>query len=275
MTDVTDAAAPEAPPKGYRTDGAGNLIREENIPPRALWEDEAVERICWFGDALSRSICRFLDRSLDDIDALRARLLEEYEADPAKARLGGKKGNISLHSFDRRRRVVLAVADRVEVGPEIEAAAALIRECLDDWTERCRLELRALVEAAFRADESGRLSVAALLQLRRTEIGDPRWRMVQQAISDAVRPVGTAQYLRIYERDTSADPWRQVPLNLASARRRGGDGGDPREELVRRARRAVEEARHCGLSQADIGEALAEAKRLRAKPKAEAADAPA
>ena len=250
----------EAPPKGYWRNARGDLVHQANVRPLDQDMDGVVRKIHAFGGALSAQMWRFRAHTMDDIYGLVERAVESYGG-----KLGGRKGNLTLTSFDGLRKVVLAQADRIAVGPEIIAAQALVEECLDDWAAQCNLKLRALLEQSFRPDATGQVSVPQLLRLRRIHIDDPRWRQLQAAISDALRPEGKAEYVRLYARETPADPWGPVPLHLATVRRPDDETpSDPVEILRARARAAIDEARCAGLGEGLIRDTLLAAKRREA-----------
>lgn len=245
------------PPPGYWRNSKGDLIREANISAADRDMDRVTRKIHMFGQSLSAQMFRFREHTLADVMGLVERVVERYGG-----RMGGRKGNVALSTFDGRLRVLLQQSERVAAGPEIAAAQTLIGECVEEWSARGNRKLRALVDGAFKPDATGRLSVAQLVRLRRVEIDDERWRRAQAAISDALRPVGRAEYLRLYRRETPADPWEAVPLHLATVRAPAeAAGADAAENLVARVKSAVEEARHCGLGEGAIMEALREAKR--------------
>jgi hypothetical protein len=194
-------------PEGYMEDAQGRLV------PVALVNELEREQ-----DALVRDLCekarlaavqvRLLKEKMDgDIEAFCELCAEKYGAT-----IGGKRGNIQMSSYDGRLRVVRAHADRIEFGPELAAARSLIEECIAEWSQGARPEIVTLVQDAFREDKAGRLSAARILGLRRIEIDDARWQRAMQAISDAVRVTGSADYLRFHERDDSNSPWRQIAL---------------------------------------------------------------
>lgn len=265
MNDINWSAPP---PKGYWRDVKGNLVHERNIKPVDRDMDAVVRRIHGFGVPLSEQMWRFRDYTMSDIAEFLGRVAERYGA-----RLGGRKGNLQLITFDGCLRVTLTHADRIAVGPEIEAAQALIEQCVDEWAERSNLKLRALVDQAFVAGPDGTVSVTNLLRLRRVEIDDDAWRRAQDAIADAMRPVGKAEYIRLHARSTPDEEWAQVPLHLATVKR----PADPAirtapEILARRVRSAVDEARAAGMREGEIMETLREAKRREVEPR-EAEDA--
>ena len=242
-------------PPGYWKNAKGDLIREANVPDRERDMDAVVRKIHGFGADLSATMWRFREYTMRDIALFCERIIQEYGGTPR-----GKKGNVSLTSFDGTMRVQLAIADVIDIGPEIQAAQNLIEECIDEWSKNAAINLRALVRQAFQADSCGRLSVAQLLNLRRIEIDDAKWRQAQAAITDALRPGGRAEYVRIYTRAAPTDPWQQMPLHLAQVRSPQEAGeATPDESLAMRVRSAVAEARYRGLKQGEIRQIVNEA----------------
>lgn len=257
-------------PQGYWRDARGNLVHEANVRPVDRDMDEVVRRIHGFGVPLSEQMWRFRDYTMGDIAEFGARVIERYGGKPR-----GRKGNLTLTTFDGTMRVTLTLADRVAVGPEIVAAQALVEQCVERWAARSNLKLRALVDQAFVTGADGAVSATGLLRLRRVEIDDADWRRAQDAIADALRTVGKAEYVRLYRRATPAEEWQAVPLHLATVSRpteaplRGAPA-----ILERRVRSAIDEARVAGMGEGAIMETLKAAKRRGPAPEA-GAEAPA
>lgn len=242
-------------PAGYRMNAKGDLIKVNNISRRELDMDEVVDKIHSFGADLSAQMFRFREYTMRDIALFCERLIQEYGAKPR-----GKKGNVRLVGYDGCKRVDLSIADVIEIGPEIEAAQSLIEECIDQWSANAQINLRSLVKQAFSRDAAGRLSVAQLLNLKRIEIDDDRWRRAQQAIGDALRPAGRAEYVRIYTRPAPTDRWEQMPLHLANVLAPDDVGENtPSDSLAMRVRSAVAEARYRGMKQGDIRQVVNDA----------------
>ena len=255
MTDTVKSLA------DYWPDPKGNMWRAENIAPRDRDMDGVVRKIHAFGADLSAQMWRFREYTMRDISLYCDRLIKQYGVQPR-----GKKGNVTLTSFDGCLRVTLSIADVIEAGPEIQAAQALIEDCIEQWSANAQINLRALVSQAFRRDDCGRLSVAQLLNLKRIEIDDPRWRQAQRAIGDALRPSGRAEYVRLYSRAKSTDKWKQLPMHLANVCEPAEAGQNtPAGSLEMRVRSAVAEARHRGLKQGEIREVVKNACSLKPK----------
>lgn len=202
MTQPTNATPP-----GYMADPQGRLVPLSLVSDIDKEQDALVRVLCEKATMASRQVA-LLKASMDaEIDAFCELSAERYNAP-----VGGKKGNIQMSSYDGTKRIVRARAERIEFGPELLAARSLIEECIAEWSQGARPEIVTLVQDAFREDKAGRLSAARILGLRRIDIADDRWRRAMQAISDAVRVTGSAEYLRFYERENSNSPWRQIPL---------------------------------------------------------------
>lgn len=208
MTDVPFVTVPP----GYRADAKGNLVREANIRPTDLLEDQLVEKVMGYADDLSAQIARFRSHCFDDVGAYLALLAEKYGSTPR-----GKKGNMTFTSFDGRMKVQVQVADRMTFGPELQIARDLIDECIAEWAAGANDQIRALVEHAFQTDREGQVSRDAVFALRRVEIQDERWQRAMAAITDSIRIVGSKTYLRFYRRSEPTAPWQAVSIDLASA----------------------------------------------------------
>lgn len=131
------------------------------------------------------------------------------------AKLGGKKGNVTLLSFDGRYKIIRAIQEGVAFDERLQAARALIDECLRDWTAGARPEVVTLVNDAFRTDSQGEIRTARVLALRRLEITDERWQRAMQAIGEACQVVGSKSYIRVYERIGDTDQYRPISLDIA------------------------------------------------------------
>lgn len=199
--------------KPYLRDARGSLVPVETIGAADLLIDETVRKIIGFADELSAQIGRFKGHTFEDIGSLMALLAQEHGAT-----LGGRKGNVTLASYDGCLKVQLQVADLLEIGPEIQVAKALIDECLREWSTDSRAELRALVDRVFAVDKEGAINRAELFMLLRVSIEDERWQRAMEAIRASIRVIGSKQYVRFYRRSDPTAPWESISIDIASAR---------------------------------------------------------
>uniref|UniRef100_A0A6H1ZE33 Sulfate transporter n=1 Tax=viral metagenome TaxID=1070528 RepID=A0A6H1ZE33_9ZZZZ len=197
-------------PADYRQDAQGRLVPEILIKPIDLERDRLVRHLVDRASELSSDLRDFKDMAFGDIKAFIEMSFEEYGA-----RVGGKKGNVTLLSFDGRYKIQLAVQESIVLDERLQAARSLIDECLRDWTEGARPEVVTLVNDAFRTDTKGEIRTARVLALRRLEIGDERWQRAMKAIGEACQVVGSKSYIRIYERVGDTDQYQPISLDMA------------------------------------------------------------
>ncbi|MEZ0495413.1 DUF3164 family protein [Sphingomonas sp. IW22] len=212
MVERTHPAALDVGGKPYLRDAKGNLVPLAAVKPADLLMDELVRAKVDAARAVSAAIASFKAQAFEDVTGFQGLLAQEYGT-----ALGGKKGNITLLSFDGCQKVQVAIADVLEFGPELQAAKTLIDECLTDWSSDSRVELQSLVNRVFAVDKEGQINRAELFMLLRVDIADERWLRAMDAIRDSIRVVGARTYMRFYERDTPDAAWRAITLDMASA----------------------------------------------------------
>ena len=196
----------------YMTDAKGGLIPIDLVKAQDQLQDETVRKIAGYALALSAQTTRFKQHVFEDIGAFEAILEQEYEAT-----IGGSKGNKTLMSFDGLFKVQVAVADKFDFGPELQVAKGILDECMNEWSAEAPPELRAIITNAFNTDKEGQINRAEIFKLLRLEILDTRWQRAMKAIRDAMRVVGTATYVRCYQRPTQDAKWQHISIDLAKA----------------------------------------------------------
>ncbi|MBV2147911.1 DUF3164 family protein [Sphingobium sp. AS12] len=196
----------------YMIDGKGGLIPAKAVKPQDLLQDELVRKIMGFAEPISAQVARFRQHTLDDVDAFVALIEQEYGA-----KRGGKKGNLSFVSYDGLLKVDVGVGENISFGPELQIAKELVDECLRDWSQGTREELKAVINRAFDVDSQGKVNRNDLFYLLRLDIEDDRWQQAMRAIRDSIRVIGSKRYVRIYRRPDAESAWEAVSVNMATA----------------------------------------------------------
>ncbi|WP_020185919.1 DUF3164 family protein [Methylopila sp. 73B] len=221
MTPETTTIAAEAAPapgvvvvgtEEFMRNSSGHLVPLELVKPIDKLTDQAVRKILGYAHDLSAQIARFKGHSFTDVATLQDLVAELYQA-----KLGGQKGNVTLTTVDGCGKVVVQVQDQISFGPELQAAKTLVDECITNWSEGSRAEIRALVDHAFQVDREGQINRSALFQLRRIKIEDETWARAMEALSDSIRVIGSQTYMRFYERPDPKARWEPVSIDMASA----------------------------------------------------------
>ena len=173
--------------------------------------DSLVQQLIDGAKAVNTQIADFKVRTFGDVAAFIQLSTEQYDT-----KLGGKKGNVTLYSFDGRYKVQVATAENIVFDERLQAAKALIDECIAEWSQGSSPEIRVLVQEAFQTDKEGNLNTGRILGLRRLEITDDRWQRAMKAIGESVQVVGSKQYVRFYERVGDTDQYAPISLDIAA-----------------------------------------------------------
>ena len=197
-------------PAGYWKDAKGCLVPDALVKPIDKARDQLVRELINKSKALNAELAKFKLGAFGDIAAFVDLSTEQY-----RTSVGGKKGNLTLYSFDGRYKVQRAIQDRIAFDERLQAARALIDECLADWTAEAGPELQAIVNQAFATDKEGQINTGRVLSLRRLDISDERWLRAMQAIGEAVQVVGSRSYIRVYERIGDTGPYQPISLDIA------------------------------------------------------------
>lgn len=198
--------------KEYWRDAKGNLTPAELMKEIDKARDALVHEWVERGRDLSKAISHFKEGIFGDVQAF-----IELSAEKYGAKVGGNKGNVTLFSYDGKYKIQRAINESLQFDERIQAAKVLIDECLNEWSEGSRPELKALIERAFNVDKEGNLNTSRILGLRRVEIQDSRWQNAMQAISESVQVVSSKAYVRLYERVGETDQYVPIALDVAGA----------------------------------------------------------
>ena len=194
----------------YMRDAKGSLVPVDLVKPAKKLEDDTVRRMIGFATDLNAQMERFKGHCFEDIATFQDLLAEQYDAT-----VGGKKGNMTLMSFDGCMKVQVQVADLINFGPELQVAKTLIDECFNEWAADARPEIRAAITSAFNTDKEGQINRSGIFMLLRLDIDDPRWLRAMDAIRDAIRVFGSKSYTRFYQRSGPDAKWQPISIDLA------------------------------------------------------------
>ncbi len=199
-----------AVPEGYLKDHKGRLIPINMVDDLDKAKSELVKEVVKKAKVVQAQMKAFKAEAMGDVLALVDLVNEKYGA-----KLGGKKGNICLSSYDGQYQVKIAVAEHMVFGPELDAAKSLIDECIHEWMEGSNEAIKVIVNDAFQTDKQGKVSTSRILGLRKHKIDDTRWGEAMDAIADSISIIDTKPYLRMYERN-SAGKYQPIPLDIAA-----------------------------------------------------------
>jgi len=198
-------------PEGYLKKHNGTLVPKDQVKELDLLRDELVSNIAATFIAERETLRQLKQTVLDEIAAFVQLSAEQYDT-----KLGGKKGNINIMSFDGAYKVSVQISEYIIFDERLQVAKALIDECIHDWSNGADDKILTLVNDAFQVDKQGNVSTSRILGLRRLKIEDDKWQQAMQAIADSMTTAGSKTYIRAYERVGSTDQWKVISLDFAA-----------------------------------------------------------
>ena len=202
-------------PETTNSEGTMRNARGQDIPVRLVKE---VDRL---RDEVVMQTVRSFERLNAELGAAKKQVTQDVEAFLALSAgrfgqdLGGKKGNVTLYSYDGQYKVVRSIADNMVFDEGLAAAKELIDQYLSDIMRDVPGDARMLVEKAFRPNAAGRISTSAVLSLRSLSINDPRWITAMHAISESLQVMSSKAYVRVYRKDAQ-DNWQPISVDFAA-----------------------------------------------------------
>jgi hypothetical protein len=198
-------------PPGYWMDANYSLVPLAKIKPIDKDRHQVVTGICEEAKKVSAALFGFKVTAMQTVNEFVERSLQAYDV-----KTGGKKGNVTLISFDGKFKVVRQMQETITFDERLQAAKALIDECIQGWSKGSNVNIKVLVNDAFQVDREGKISTGRVLGLRRHDIKDEAWQRAMQAISDSMRVASTKPYVRFYERDDATLEYMPINLDVAA-----------------------------------------------------------
>lgn len=195
----------------YMEDAKGRLVPVDMVKEIDKTRDILVRTLVKNALEVRASIIKFKQESMFEIRAFVDLSAMEWDVT-----LGGKKGNITLYSFDGRYKVQVRIAENMVFDEQLQVAKAMIDQCLTQWTKGSSSEVKVLINDAFQVDKEGRINTQRILSLRRLDITHELWKKAMDAITASLQVIGSKEYFRLYQREKGRETWEPVSLDMAS-----------------------------------------------------------
>ncbi|MGH8388492.1 MAG: DUF3164 family protein [Pseudomonas sp.] len=198
-------------PAGFVRNAVGHLVPIDQVREQDKLRDQVAIGLSQEAKALSLALKNFKKKALGDVADLISIAGERYGV-----QMGGKKGNVTIATYDGKFKVVRSYADRLAFTEEMEVAKVLVYDCIKAWSKGADNHLMAIVDRVFSPNRNGQIKTSDVLDLLRLEIDDAGWKSAMQAVRDSILVSGSSVYIRVYERINGTDEYRAIPLDLAA-----------------------------------------------------------
>lgn len=199
-------------PKGFLRNAQGSLVPENKVKDIDKDRSHTVRQLCEQAKVVSANLLAFKLLAMKEVLDFVERSMDLYDV-----KHGGKKGNVTLLSFDGKYKIIRQMQETVAFDERLQAAKALIDECVSGWVKGSNANVKALINHAFQVDKQGQISTGRVLALRQLEIVDEKWQRAMKAIADSMQVLSTKPYIRFYELDEKSGEYVPIVLDVAGA----------------------------------------------------------
>lgn len=202
---------------GRMRDENDSLVLLRNIHEKDLLYHDLVLSIAVTWMNLSGKIQRFKEYNFRDVQTVLALLYEKF-----KVQRGGRDGNMTFFTVDRKYKLQIAIQKALDFGPELQvaeqklltAAKELSTAVAGDADSVQAADLETLIVSKFKRID-GKVKVSEILSLRRYKIHNVQWNEGLDIIDKAIIVTSKKQQIRLYERNEQG-AYIAIPLDIAT-----------------------------------------------------------
>lgn len=197
---------------GNWIDATGKAVPPSYVSSQDKARDRLVEKHHKLAVRMSAQLAQLKRETMAAIDGYLEALFKKHGVKP------NERGNYTLTGFSGDKQIILKMHRYMDFNESIEAAKALIDQCLDDWSADANQNLRTIVTEAFRVHGKKGLDVKSVLQLRTYKIKDKsgRWQKAMDLIGDSLYVTNAKAYVQFRSRASQDEDWKSIPLDIAA-----------------------------------------------------------
>jgi hypothetical protein len=179
-----------------------------DIKPQDLLKHDMVTELIKQAKEQSKAHEDFKSKVFSEVNDLISLVANEYDVT-----IGGAKGNVSLTSFDQKKKVQVGIADQISFGSEIDVAKQLITEVIEEELAETSGFITQLMRDAFEADKQGQYNKNRILALRKYRDANKsdKWANAMKALDEAIIASSSKTYITFQEKNAQG-AWVQIPL---------------------------------------------------------------
>ena len=202
---------------GRLRNGNDDLVLVSRIQDTDLLYHDLVLSVAVIWKNLAGKIERFKGYNFRDVQTVLALLKDKHGI-----KRGGKEGNMTFFTVDKRFKLQVAIQKKIDFGPELQMAEMKLNEAMQDMTATTgdeelsanALDLKTLLSAAFKLVD-GKVRVSEVLRLRSHKIENALWNEGMDIIDAAIIVTSKKKQIRLYERN-EAGAYLAIPLDIAA-----------------------------------------------------------
>lgn len=200
---------PSSVPEGFIINAKGDHIRIENVPELALLKDQLIKMFVNQAQEISETISSFKSLAFSELDTLCDIAAEEHGE-----KLGGKKGNIKITSYDGKFQIVKTLRDVHTLEEQMPLIKQLIGEVTAEWKGAASEDLKNVIDKVLKVKDEGVINMQNVRDLLGMNVKHPKWKQAMQLILDSLKVIDQRSYVNVYERGDDGR-YNLIPLSIA------------------------------------------------------------
>lgn len=191
-------------PEGFTRNEKGHLIPNVQIEDKRLLENALINESHCLMAAMSAGADMIRMHIHSEADALCS--MRIIDAGGSEL-LPQEPGKVSLRNMDGTRQVQIDRRATMSLSPEAAVAQEMVMACVERRSKDVDKLLLSMVDAAWKTNADGDLSVSKVSALFSLPCRDADWLEAMDAIRASMRGTGIKTYTRLYSRPTANDKW--------------------------------------------------------------------
>lgn len=195
---------------GKWLDAEGDGMRADKVPAYDKKKDKLVRRIIQKALKVSQTLLDLKEMTAQNITTFLDELASNYGREE-----GGKLGNVTLSTYDRRFKIERSIQKREAVNEKVTILIEMVDECAQRWAKGANKNAQVVMSRYFKRDKEGNYDVRSLRDLKRLPVeDDEQWNVAMELLDDCIDVVSSCTYYRFWVRDDNGG-FRSIAMSIS------------------------------------------------------------
>jgi hypothetical protein len=137
-----------------------------------------------------------------------------FSAEQHNAKVLGDEEGISMTSIDGLMRIKLVKAKSATGNEKLMIAKTMLEDLVEKRGANIEPFFKTLALSAFETSSTGQMRLDKVMELKNLRCDYPEWLEIKAALDQAIEYVFKKRYALFYERTSTSESWKQIPLAL-------------------------------------------------------------
>lgn len=124
--------------------------------------------------------------------------------------------DVTLSNYSGTKQILIKNNTQEEFDEHLQLARKKIDECLDEWTADANINVKAIIDRAFKVGKKGFIDKNNIKGLFQLNIEHPKWTEAMELIRKSITETGKKEYVMFRSREHSKAEFKALNLNFSS-----------------------------------------------------------